>query len=178
MITIIIVLCTIILVGIVGIYYVKIYNRLLNVKIKIEEADTLINIHLKKRYDYVIRTTHLVKKKLNLDIDIFKTIENMKTKKVSNIELDKKINEAYLVILRLKDDYPELNNNRGFKDILSDFRESNEIIETAKSFYDKYANNLNYLLSSFPSNLIGKIHKIKKRDYYKTNSSNEEKIID
>ena len=173
----IIILVVIIIIGLLGIYYKVLYNKLSKNKIKIDEAENIINEHLKNRYDYVVRTSHLVKKNIDLDIELFKEIENMKAKKISNIDLDKKINEAYHTILQLKEDYPKLEENRGFKDIISDFNESNEILEATKSFYDKYAAILNNLLNSFPSNLIGKIHKIKKVSYYNTANS-EEQIID
>ena len=170
---IIIILSIIVILGILGIYYKIQYNRLINNKIKLEEAESIINTHLKNRFDYVIRVSHLVKKNLNLDIETFKNIESIKTKKISNIELDKKINEAYNVTLKLKEDYPRLNNNRGFNDIIADFNESNEIMEATKTFYDKYAAFLNELLSTFPTNIIGKIHRIKKSSYYKTTMNNE-----
>lgn len=155
-------LIVIIILSLLGIYYKILYNRLQKNKIKIDEAEIIINNHLKNRYDYIVRTSHLIKNKIDLDIEIFNEIENMKTKKVSNMELDTKINEAYNTIIQLKEDYPKLEENRGFKDIINDFNESNEILEAAKSFYDKYATILNELLDSFPSNIIGKIHKINK----------------
>lgn len=176
--TIIIILIVIIILGLLGIMYKIKYNKLNRNKIKIDEAENIITTNLKNRYDYIIRTSHLVKKNLDLDIEIFKEVENLKLKNISNNEMDVKINEAYNTILQLKEDYPKLNENRGFKDILKDFNESKELIEAAKSFYDNYAYKLNEQLGSFPSNLIGKIHGIKKVSYYSTKHINNEDLID
>ncbi len=173
----VIILIIVIILGILGILYIIAYNRLQTLNIKVNEADNIINEHLKKRYDYVIRVSHLIKKNLNLDIDLFQEIENSKNNNISNMELDNKIKEAYDIILQLREDYPKLNENRGFKDVLIDFNESNEIIEASKSFYDKYATSLNSLLNKFPLNLIGKIHHIDKKEYY-SSIKIEENIID
>ena len=172
---IVILLCLIIIFGILGIYYIVIYRQLQKLNIKLNKADEIINENLQKRYDYIVRTSHLVKKNLDLDIELFKEIENLKVKKVDNFEFDAKIKEGYETVIKLKEDYPELNENRGFKDIINDFNESNEIIEATKSYFDKYTTILNKELSKFPKNLIGKIHRIKKRDYY--NTIVEEKVL-
>ncbi len=169
----VIILIVAIIVGILGICYKAIYNRLQTLNIKLQEADKIINEHLKKRYDYVVRTSHLIKKKIDLDIELFKEVETLKAEKASNIELDAKLTEAYNTITTLNEDYPELNENRGFKDILRDFEESNEIIEASKTYYDKYATSLNSLLNKFPINLIGKIHHITKKEYYNTLEIND-----
>ncbi len=172
-----IILIIVIILGILGILYAIAYNHIQTLNIKVTEADNIINEHLKKRYDYVIRVSHLVKKNLDLDIDLFKEIENSKTNNISNIELDNKIQNAYNIILQLKEDYPQLNENRGFKDVLSDFNESNEIIEASKIFYDKYTTNLNEFLNKFPINIIGKIHQVSKRECY-SSLKIEDSIID
>ena len=172
---VIILLCLVIVLGILGIGYKLIYNRLQTLNIKLSKAEEIISEHLQKRYDYIVRTSHLVKKNLDLDIELFKEIENLKVKKVSNIEFDTKIKEGYETILKLQEDYLELNENRGFKDIINDFNESNETIEATKSYFDKYAKTLNETLSKFPNNIIGKIHGIVKREYY--NTILEEKVL-
>ena len=166
--TFVIILVIVIILGLLGIWYKILYSKLQNKKIKIDEAENIINDHLQKRYDYVIRTSHLIKKNLDLDIELFKEIEVLKAKKTANNELDEKISDAYNTIIQLKEDYPELNENRGFKDIIADFEESNEIIEASKTYFDKYAEELNNLLSKFPTNLIGKLHGFKKEVYYNT----------
>ena len=176
--TVVIILIIVIIIALIGIVYKMLLNRLQTLNIKINEAEKIINEHLKKRYDLVVRTSHLVKKNIDLDIEVFKEVETLKTQKVSNNEFDSKINEAYNIISQLKEDYPELNENRGFKDILEEFLESNEILEAAKQYYDKYATELNSNLTKFPINIIGKIHKITKRDYYNTTDIEEETLID
>ncbi len=166
-------LIVVIILGIVGITYKMLYNRLQTLNIKIIEADKIINEHLQKRYDYVTNAAQLIKKKIDLDIELFQEIKNLKENNASNINLDEKITEAYSTITTLKEDYPKLGENAKFKDILNDFEESNEIIEASKSYYDKYATSLNSLLSKFPVNIIGKIHKIEKKDYYNTLEIND-----
>lgn len=179
MIKLVVILGSIIILGLLGIYYKILYNRLMANKIKIDEANQIINDSLKKRYDYVIRTSHLIKKNLNLDIEQFKEIETLKIKKVDNNIMDEKLTEAYKLILQLQEDYPQLSENRGFHDIINDFEESNEMLEAAKSFYDKYAFALNEIIKDFPSNIVAAIHKIKKVEYYnsKTEGFNNE-ILD
>lgn len=165
---IIIVLIIIIVIGLIGIFHQIILNKLNANKIKVDEANEIISDNLKKRYDYVVRTSHLIKKNLDLDIEQFKEIEALKVKKAEEEVMDVKLSEAFKIMMQLKEDYPQLEENRGFKDIIKDYEESTELLEAAKAFHDKYAEILNELLSSFPNNLIGAIHKIKKINLYDT----------
>ena len=176
--TFVLILIVVIILGILGIVYKINYNKLMTTKIKVDEAENIINDTIKKRYDGVIRTAHLVKKNLNLDIELFNEVEKLKVQNVSNNDLDNKINDAYKTILQLKEDYPNLIENRGFQDILEEFKENTELIEATKSFYDNYAKNLNDMLKTFPCNLIGKIHHIKKVEFYNTILTKEEVVID
>lgn len=170
MIKFIIVLIIIIIIGLIGIYHQVIYNRLNTNKIKIDEAREIINDNLKKRYDYVVRTSHLIKKNLDLDIEQFKEIETLKVKEANEDILDEKLQDAFKIMIQLKEDYPQLTENRGFQEIIKDYEESNELLEATKSFYDKYAERLNSNLSTFPYNLVGKIHGIKKIRLYNIKS--------
>ena len=92
--TFVIILIVVIILGILGIVYKINYNKLMTTKIKVDEAENIINDTIKKRYDGVIRTAHLVKKNLNLDIELFNEVEKLKVQNVSNNDLDNKINDA------------------------------------------------------------------------------------
>ena len=59
---------------------------------------------------------------------MYNEVEKLKVQNVSNNDLDNKINDAYKTILQLKEDYPNLIENRGFQDILEEFKENTELI--------------------------------------------------
>ena len=110
-----IVLIIVFIFGILGILYVSNYNNLQYKKTKIEQAEGLIDEVLRKRYDIVVRTSDIIKTSLKEKKDYLKEYVQLKDVKISNFDLDRKLKEAMNIIQKLKNEYPELQNNTNMK---------------------------------------------------------------
>ena len=65
--------------------------------IRINEAETNIDSTLNKRYDLLNKANDIIKKELNLEIEPISIITNIRSKKIDNYELDKKLNSAIIL---------------------------------------------------------------------------------
>ncbi len=152
--------------GGLGILYLVQYNKMQNYLIRINESESIVDEVLRERFDLIIRVENLINNSITINLDIFNEVKKMKTQKVSSFVFDRKTNECIALIKQIKKDYSVLEENRGLKDIMQDFKNCEEKIEAAKSFYNKYTSNLNELIYKFPSNIIAKIHGIKAKNYF------------
>ena len=149
-----------------GLFYTVNYNRLNNKKIKINEAEYSIDETLRARYDLIVRVSNLIKTTIDINADYFKEFENLKSKKISNFDLDRKIKEAINLVMQLKNDYPALEDNRGFNDVLEELKHSEEKLEAAKAFYNKYTAQLNLIIKNFPSNIVAHLHHFEIKPFF------------
>ena len=152
--------------GIIGLLYTINYNRLNNKKIKINAAEYSIDEILRDRYDLIVRVSNLIKTTIDINAEYFKEFENLKSKKISNFDLDRKIKESINLVMQLKNDYPVLEDNRGFKDILAELKLSEEKLEAAKAFYNKYTAELNAIIKNFPSNIVAHLHHFEIKPFF------------
>ena len=174
----IIILIAIILIEVIVIQYIFKYNKLQEMNIKINEAESIIDNELRNKYDLVIKSSAIINKLLKKEVSYFKDLEKLKKDNISNFDLDRKITEGENLIDQVKNDYKSLNDNEEYISIINDLKDSDEILEAAKSFYNKYTTEINLLIKKFPTNIIAKFHKIKLRNYFDGKNMFDDEIKD
>ena len=159
-----IILVIIIIIGMISLLYVITYNDLVSYKIRIEKAEGIIDEKLREKYDLIAKMNINIKKVVNKK-DYLKDYIELKDKRISNYEMDRKLTEAMNIILEVKNDYSELNNkefNNNFKKI----EEINETLISCKTYYNKNTSELNKIIRKFPSNIVAKIHRYKIKPFF------------
>ncbi len=173
-----IILALIIILGILIMNYIFNYNTIQALNIKINEAESIIDNELRKKYDLIIRSSTIINKLLKKEITYFKEINNIKSDNLSNFEFDRKISEGEQIIYKVKNDYHSLDDNEEFQDIYNSIKDCDEALEASKSFYNKYTTEINLILKKFPTNIIGKIHRIPLRNYFDGKNMFDDEIKD
>ena len=158
------ILVLIIIAGIIAIAYVITYNNLVNYKIKIEKAEGIIDENLRQKYDLIVKMNIAIKKVVTKK-DYLKDYIDLKDKRISNYELDRKLTEAMNIILEVKNDYNELDNKE-FNNELKEINIINETLTSCKTYYNKNTTELNQIIRKFPSNIVAKIHRYKIKPFF------------
>lgn len=158
------ILLLIIIVGIIAIAYVITYNNLVNYKIKIEKAEGIIDENLRQKYDLIAKMNIAIKKVVTKK-DYLKDYIDLKDKRISNYELDRKLTEAMNIILEVKNDFNELDNKE-FNSNLKEINSINETLTSCKTYYNKNTTELNQIIRKFPSNIVAKIHHYKIKPFF------------
>ncbi len=159
-----IILTIIIILGVLAIIYATIYNNLVSYKTKIEKAEGIIDESLRQKYDLICKLNISVKKEVPKK-DYLKDYIELKNKKISNYDLDRKLSEALNIILDLKSDHETLNTKEVNKDI-REIERINETLISCKKYFNKNTSELNILIRKFPTNVIAKIHGYKIKPFF------------
>ncbi len=159
-------LTIIVFLGVLSLVYVILYNNLQAHKIKINEAESIIDDLLRKKYDLL----EVLKKIIIDDTDIndksFENFNNLKKINISSFDFERKLTEYNNLIDQIKLDYIKLENNDNFNSNYEDVFKLNERLEATKSFYNRYTSILNKSIKNFPSNIIAKIHHIEVQTFF------------
>lgn len=172
------ILALIIIFGSLSIYYIILYNKIQNNLIRINEAESVIDDVLRERFDLIDQADNIIAKEIKINPEIFNEVKELKNKRVSNFEFDRKTTEAINLILQIQKDYTSLNDNKSIKNVVQNIKNSEEKIQASKTFYNKYTSNLNLLIRKFPSNIIARIHNIKEKLYFDNKDMNDDIIND
>ena len=152
--------------GIGTITYIVYYNALQDCKVKIDEAESMIDEALRSKYDILLKLESIIKNNIKETKINFKDLNDLKKESISNFQLERKLVDTVLLISKIQDDFPELEEQKDYRELLNDIRVMDERINASKKFYNKYTSKSNELVRKFPSNIIAKFHNITIRNFF------------
>lgn len=166
---------SVVILCIILIWFVATYNKLHEYKIRINEAETNIDSTLRKRFDLVNKSIGIIK--ANTDkTEVLEEIASIRSKKVTNFELDRKIYDAIGEIASLKETYKELKKSESFMKVELDLNETEAEMVASRKYYNDTITDYNKMVKSFPSNIVAKLCKFKYKLYFDGKSDNKKEI--
>ena len=162
----IILLTLIALGGLLAIIYIIIFNSIQSNKIKINEAESIIDELLRKKYDLLILMKDVIIEEKDIPDKTFDEFKKIRDVNISSFDFERKSTEFNALINKIKNDYDDLDDNVRFKNYYEEMYDANEKLEAAKSFYNKYTSSLNKIIKKFPSNIVAFIHRVKVQAFF------------
>lgn len=159
-----IILILMILLAALGLIYAIFYNKLSYYKTRIERAENIIDNMLRKKYDKICELNIEIKSVIEKK-DYLKEYIDLKEKRISNFELDRKLVSAINLIKELISDNKKLDN-KTTKDLMKEIEKIDLELESGKNYYNKNNTELNSIIRKFPSNIVAKIHRYKIEPYF------------
>ena len=161
-----------------AIVYVFYYNKLQEAKLKVNEAESIIDENLRKKYYTMIDIKNLIDNTIKNNKINFKDLNNLKELNLSNFDLDRKLDEYMNLINTVSEDHKKINDSKEMDEFLSEIKRIDEKITPAKSFYNNYITESNLLAKKFPSNIIARIHGINVKPFFDNKNMEDEDIND
>lgn len=171
-------LIILILICLLAIVYIFFYNRLQDFKLKIDEAEAILDESLRNKYDIIVEIKNLINKAAKNNKINFKDIDSLKKEDISNFDLDRKLSEYMNLFDQIYNDYKSVKDNKEINEKLDDIKRIDEKITSAKAFYNKNISESNELVRKFPSNIVAKFHNIKIKNFFDNKDMNDEDIND
>ena len=165
----------------VGIYTI-LYNKIQDYIIRIQEVEAMIDNNLRNKYDNINKCVSLVKgnEKIDKEIDknMFEEIVRLRTRKISNFDLDRKLIDASNNFVTLKEKYQELRDNEDIMMISKKLDEIDENLIVNKEYYNKNIAEYNKLVKLFPTNIVAKLCKYEEKLFFDRKDMNDDDFDD
>ncbi len=172
---VIVVLCVIIVVCLILIVLISNYNRYQDYIIRINEADVNIDAVLRKRFDLLNKSIGIIKANTDISEDVLDVIIKLRSKKLSNFELDRGLYDAINEFHSIKEKYPKLQSCKEIVKIDINLMESESEIVGLRKYYNDIITDYNKMVKSFPTNIVAIIKDYKPKDYFDGNNLDKEK---
>lgn len=156
----------IVLFCIIFLSYMIIYNKLNDYIIRINEVEANIDTSLRNKYDLINRSISIIKSNMELDNKVFDEIIKLRSRKISNFELERKLTSAFNELIIVKNKYKELSNNEELVKINVSLEDINEKLAVLIDYYDNNITSYNKLITMFPTNIVAKINKYKTKLFF------------
>lgn len=168
-ISIITVLCAI------ALAFILIYNRIQGCIIRINEAEVNIDSVLRKRFDLLNKSIGIIKSTTKTEDEILDIIVKLRTKKITNFELDRSLYDAINEFNSYKEKYEELKSCEEYLKIEINLFESESEIVALRKYYNDIITDYNKLVTSLPSSLIAMLKNYSAKPYFDGTNLEEEK---
>lgn len=174
------ILFIIIIVCLILIVCANIYNNFQKYIIRINEAEANIDSTLRKRFDLLNKSINIIKGNCNIEenISVLESISKLRSKKLSNFELDRSLYEVINEFNNYKQTYEQLQTCEDFIKIEVALNESEAEIIAFRKYYNDIITDYNKIARSFPSIVIAKIFGYKIKTYYDGKNMEDEVIND
>ena len=159
------------------------YNNLLQLRNKVKEAFSTMDVYLKKRYDLIPSLVDIVKGYAKHETDTLQEVTKMRVNAQKSdlnaaINNEMKIGDALQSLLVIVEKYPDLKANTNFLDLQERLSKMEEEIAFSRRYYNGCVREFNDRCQMFPFNLIAGVFGFKALPMYQVESEQERKVVD
>jgi len=172
----------VILLGVVIFSVIAVYNRLITLRNRIDNAWAQIDVQLKRRYDLIPNLVETVKGYAAHEKEVFEKVTKARTQAIQAGNVKEQANAENMLTQTLKslfavaEAYPELKANQNFMMLQEELSGTEGKIAYARQFYNDTVMKFNTKAQSFPSNVIASMFGFKERDYFEIEETSKEPV--
>ena len=163
----------IIVVVLVVIWFISIGNRLNRALVKIDEAESGIDVALTKRYDVLTKQLDIVKGYAKHESEtIEKVIELRRGMPMAEKNAAAAaMSEMQAKIHAVAEAYPELRSAENFRMLQATVNDTEEHLQASRRAYNANVSSFNQMIVSFPTSIVANTRGLTKRDFFEAEAA-------
>jgi len=162
---------------------VTIYNGLIRLKNRVDEAWSDIDVQLKRRYNLIPNLVNTVKGYAAHEKEVFEKVTEARSRAMSANSTEDKAQAENMLSNTLKslfavaESYPDLKANQNFLELQRELTDTEDKIQAARRFYNGNVRDFNIKIEIFPNNLFAGILNFTKRQFFEAAGAEKEAVI-
>lgn len=169
----------VVLIVILALWVVSMYNRLVSQRNLVQEAWSVIDVMLKKRYDLIPNLVETVKgyathERETLDAVISARSKAQQAQQPAEKEAaEKSLGQAMVNLFAVAEQYPDLKANTNFLQLQNELSNIEGDVEKSRRYYNGTVREFNTSIESFPSNLLANSFGFQKSAFFEIDNAAE-----
>lgn len=160
------------LLAIVLVWFIAVYNSLIKLRNRTDEAWSDIDVQLKRRYDLIPNLVETVKGYAAHEKSVLEEVTKARTMAMGAQNPEDKARAENMLTGALKslfavaENYPNLKANENFLELQRELTDTENKIQAARRFYNGNVRDFNTKIQSFPTNVMAGMFGFKKYDFF------------
>ena len=156
------------LIALVVIFFVTQYNRLIRLKITVEEAWAQIEVQLKRRADLIPNLVETVKGYAKHEQSTFDAVVAARAKATtaSSVADTAAADGALRGLLAVAEAYPDLKASANFAALQDELATTENKVAFSRQFYNDTVRSLNTAVKTIPTSFFAGLAKVSEREFY------------
>jgi len=170
-----------IILAVVFLWAIGTYNSFVRLRTHKDEAWADIDVQLKRRYDLIPNLVSTVKGYASHEEGVFTKVTEARTMAMNagtiegQAQAENMLTGALKSLFAVSENYPDLKANQNFLELQRELSDTENKIQAARRFYNGNVKALNIRVETIPSNIIAKIAKVEKAEFFELEESSEER---
>lgn len=167
---------------IIVIAFIAIYNGLVSLKVKVDNAWSQIDVQLKRRYDLIPNLVETVKGYAKHEKELFENVTKARAGLYNAKSLPEKakannvLTDALKSVFAVAENYPQLRANENFKALQEELSSTENKISYARQFYNDIVMQFNQTIQSIPWNFFAGMLGYKAREYFQVGETEKANV--
>ncbi len=172
----------VVLVVVFGGWIVLVYNGLIKLKNRVEEAWSDIDVQLKRRYDLIPNLINTVKGYASHEKEVFQKVTEARTQAMNagNIkeqeQAENMLSGTLKSLFAVSENYPDLKANQNFLELQRELSDTENKIQASRRFYNGNVRDFNTKIQVFPNNLIAGMLKFEEKEFFEAEATEKENV--
>jgi LemA protein len=162
-------------------YVIALYNALVRLKVRVEEAWSDIDVQLKRRYDLIPNLVSTVKGYAAHEEGVLTKVTEARTSAMNaggsdKAEAENMLSGTLKSLFAVAENYPDLKANENFLELQRELSDTENKIQASRRFYNSNVMELNTKIDVFPSSLIASQFNFTKREFFQVAEGEKEVV--
>ena len=172
----------VILVIVAALAFIALYNRLIVLRNRVENAWSQIDVQLRRRYDLIPNLVETVKGYASHESETFEKVTQARNMAIQAQGVEEQgkaenvLTGALKTLFAVAEAYPELKANQNFLALQEELTSTEGKIAYARQFYNDSVMSFNTAIQSFPANLVAGMFGFTQRDYFEIEAAAAEPV--
>ncbi|MBI5231467.1 MAG: LemA family protein [Coriobacteriales bacterium] len=159
------------IIAFVGVF-IGIYNRLVTLRNRVDNAWSQIDVQLRRRYDLIPNLVETVKGYAAHESGVFERVTQARSAAINaqgveaQGQAENMLTGALKSLFAVAEAYPDLKANESFLNLQAQLTDTEGKIAYARQFYNDSVMTLNTTIQTFPSNVVAGMFSFKERVYF------------
>ena len=168
---------------VLGVWIVMIYNGLVRLKVRTNEAWSDIDVQLKRRYDLIPNLMNTVKGYAKHERELFEKVTQARANAMNAQNPEEKgqaenmLSGALKSLFAVSENYPDLKANENFLELQRELSDTENKIQASRRFYNGNVRDLNTKIQIFPDSIVANMLKISKREFFEIEEEKEKENV-
>lgn len=165
------------IIGIIIVILVLIYNRIVSLNVRCNNAWASIDNQLKRRADLIPNLVEVTKGYAKYESETLEQVVSLRSESITDKAIQsEKVSNALNKLLALTENYPELKADKLFQNLQIELVGTEDKIAYARQFYNDTVQHFNTSIMMFPNNIIAKFLKFQEKEYFKVSDEDRKRV--
>jgi LemA protein len=169
-------------VAVLVVWAIAIYNGLVRLKNRVDEAWSDIDVQLKRRYDLIPNLVNTVKGYASHEKEVFEKVTEARTRAMAaqsagdKAKAENMLSQTLKSLFAVAEAYPDLKANQNFLELQRELTDTEDKIQASRRFYNGNVRDFNIKIQVFPNNIFAGMLGFTAREFFEAEGEAKEAV--